>query len=105
MVGSSRGTVETAQTGSAVPTTSQTSPGANTPAPRVAAISSPQPTTTAVSGDRPEAAAKAAVTRPTGWVPAASSGSILASMPAASSTGPDHVRDRGSSRARDDAFE
>ena len=65
IVGSSRGSAETAHTGSAVPTTSHTSPGEKTPAPRVAAISSPQPTITAVSGDKPVAAANDAVTGPT----------------------------------------
>ncbi len=105
MVGSSRGSAEAAHTGSAVPTTSHTSPGAKTPAPRVAAISSPHPTTTAVSGDRPVASAKARVTRPTGWVPGASSGSIPGSMPTASRMGADHVRVRGSSRASEEALD
>lgn len=70
----------------------------------MAAISSPHPTTTTVSGDRPVAAAKEAVTGPTGYVPAASSGSIRESMPAASSIGWDHERVRGSRSASDDAF-
>src|SRR5919198_457302 len=86
-------------------TRSQTSPGAKTPAPRVAAISSPQPTTTTVPGDSPVASANAAVTGPTGWVPAASSGSIAASMPAASRTGADQARVRGSSRASEEALD
>src|SRR6266850_4796191 len=105
MVGSSRGPADTAQTGSAVPTTSHTSPGAKTPAPSVAAISSPHPTTTTVSGDRPVAAANDAVMWPTAWVPAASSGSIEDLMPAASRIGWDHDRVRGSRSANDDALE
>src|ERR671939_527228 len=58
MLGSSRGSADAAQTGSAVPTTSHTSPGENTPAPSVAAISSPQPTATTVVGSSPVASAK-----------------------------------------------
>src|SRR5207253_10251085 len=105
IVGSTRGMSETAQTGSAVPTTSHTSPGANTPAPRVAAISSPQPTTTVVLGDKPVASANELVTVPTAWVPGASSGSIRGSIPAAERTAWDHLRLRGSRSAKEEAFE
>ncbi len=105
IVGSSRGSADAAHTGSAVPTTSQTSPGEKTPAPSVAAISSPHPTATCVVGARPVASANAAVIVPTDCVPAASSGSMERSIPVASRTGSDHVRERGSSKASDDAFE
>jgi len=71
----------------------------------VAAISSPHPTATAVSGKDRSPRRNAAVIVPTDWVPAASSGSIERSIPVASRTASDHVRERGSRRARDDAFE
>src|SRR5262245_31598259 len=105
IVGSSLGRPHAAHTGSAVPATSHTSPSVCTPAPSVAAISSPHPTTTTVSGDSPVASAKAGSTFPTGWVLGTSSGSRPSSRPVWSSTGRDQVRDRGSSRASEDAFE
>ena len=75
------------------------------PAPSVAAISSPHPTATCVDGESPVASANAAVIVPTDCVPAASSGSIERSIPVASRTASDHVRERGSSNASDEAFE
>src|SRR5512132_431484 len=105
IVGSSRGSALAAHTGSAVPTTSQTSPGANTPAPRVAAISSPHPTATTVEGSSPVASANAGVIPATAAVPSTTGGNRSGSTSTASRTSLDHSRVRGSSKARDEAFE
>src|ERR671937_688209 len=103
--GSSRGSLDAAHTGSAVPTTSHTSPGAYTPAPNVAAISSPHPTTTVVSDESPVASANHGATGPASAVAGASSGRRDSCRSSASSADCDQLRVRGSRRASEDAFE